>query len=34
LPAQKLPPACPSQGGAGSMPARFKIDHTVLAASW
>jgi hypothetical protein len=27
-----LSPAGPSRRGAGSMPTRFKIDHTVLAA--
>jgi hypothetical protein len=31
---QEMPPARPSRRGAGPMPARFRIDHTVLGAIW
>jgi hypothetical protein len=34
LGAQEFSPARPFAARAGSMPARFRIDHTMLGASW
>jgi hypothetical protein len=34
LPTEELSPAGPVAAGAGSMPARLRIEHTVLAATW